>query len=202
MNPLLLDIPDELTSDRLILRCPRPGDGPIVFPSVRDSLPELKPWMPWAVNDYSQECAEEWCRKSAADFLSRNQLQFLILSRADHRHLGSVGAFKFIWEIPACEIGYWLRTSETGRGLMLEAVMTLVEMLRRTLGMRRMEIRTDAENMRSRNVARRAGFHLEGILRKSKVNVGGAARDSCVFASINDGVIQTLSPSPTCGGRS
>ncbi|MGD0139164.1 MAG: GNAT family N-acetyltransferase [Tepidisphaeraceae bacterium] len=184
MNPLLLEIPTELHGERLTLRVPRAGDGAIVHPSVRDSLPELKRWMPWATDAYNERSGEEWCRKAAANFLSREQLQFLIFLRPEDRHVGNVGAFKFNWDIPSCEIGYWLHTAHTGRGYMTEAVGVLKDMLRSRIHARRVEIRSDAENLKSRRVAELAGFQLEGILRNDSVAVGGRLRNSCVFSSI------------------
>ncbi|MGD0387734.1 MAG: GNAT family N-acetyltransferase [Tepidisphaeraceae bacterium] len=184
INPLLLEIPTELNGDRLTLRVPRAGDGAVAYPSVRDSLPELKQWMPWATDAYNEQSGEEWCRKAAANFLSREQLQFLIFLRSDGRHIGNVGAFKFNWEVPSCEIGYWLHTAHTRHGYMTEAVGILKEMLRIHVHVRRVEIRSDAENLKSRRVAELAGFQLEGILRNDCVAVGGRLRDSCVFSSI------------------
>lgn len=184
MNPLLLDIPGELASDRLVLRSPRAGDGAIVTPSVRKSLAELKLWMPWATDDYNEQSGEEWCRKAAGDFLSRKQFQFLIFLRQSGEQVGNIGAFDFDWDVPNCEIGYWLRTAHTGHGYMTEAVDVLVKMLKATLGARRVQIRTDAENARSRRVAELAGFQLEGVLRNDCVAVGGRLRNTCVFSVI------------------
>jgi RimJ/RimL family protein N-acetyltransferase len=184
MNPLLLEIPTELNGERLTLRVPRAGDGAIVCTSVRESLAELKERMPWATDDYNQQSGEEWCRKAAANFLSREQLQFLIFLRPEGHHIGNIGAFKFNWEVPSCEIGYWLHSAHTGRGYMTEAVRTLLDMLRNNLHARRVQIRTDAENQRSRRVAELAGFQLEGILRNDCVAVGGRLRNTCVFSSI------------------
>ena len=88
-DPLLIDLPEELFSSRLRLRVPRAGDGAMVFASVRDSLAELKPWMPWAKDAYSVEDGETWCRKSAAESIgvfafrqgeSRLPLSLLLLS--------------------------------------------------------------------------------------------------------------------------
>jgi len=184
MNPILLEIPMELNGERLTLRVPRAGDGAIVYPSARDSLAELKQWMPWATDAYNQQSGEEWCRKAAANFLSREQLQFLIFLQPDSRHIGNVGAFKFNWDIPSCEIGYWLHTAHTRRGYMVEAVGILKEMLRSRIHVRRVEIRCDAENLKSRRVAELAGFQLEGILRNDSMTVGGRLRNSCVFSWI------------------
>jgi ribosomal-protein-serine acetyltransferase len=46
VNPILLDIPIEFTSQRLLMRVPRPGDGVIIWPAIQHSFPELKRWMP------------------------------------------------------------------------------------------------------------------------------------------------------------
>jgi RimJ/RimL family protein N-acetyltransferase len=183
-NPILLDIPQELTSDRLLLRTPRASDGPIVSPSVRESLTELKQWMPWATDSYNEQAGEEWCRKAAANFITREQLQFLIFTRAESRHIGNIGAFKFNWEIPSCEVGYWLHTAHTGRGYMTEAVGVLLAMLHSHIQVRRVEIRSDAENSRSRRVAELAGFQLEGNLRNDSLSATGRLRNTCIFSSI------------------
>ncbi len=58
MEPLLLDFPTELTTDRLTLRQPRAGDGAVIFPTVAASLAELKRWMPWAGDGYTATDAE------------------------------------------------------------------------------------------------------------------------------------------------
>jgi RimJ/RimL family protein N-acetyltransferase len=184
MNPILLDVPVELQTQRLILRTPRPGEGKIVYPSVRASIEELKTWMPWASDAYNEDAAEEWCRKAAADFIVRNQLQFCIFLR-DGRHAGNIGAFRFKWEIPACEIGYWLRTDLVGRGLMTEAAQALNNMLAGTLHMRRIQIVCDNLNRRSYGVAERCGFSLDGTIRAScKSPDNDSLRDERIYSKL------------------
>lgn len=184
MNPILLDIPSPLQTRRLLLRTPRAGDGAIVWPTVQRSLPELKLWMPWATDDYNQQGAEEWCRKAAAEFLARKQLQYLIFQNDSGEHLGNIGAFAHNWDVPSCEIGYWLRSDRIGRGFMTEAVGALLQMLREQINVKRTQIRTDAENARSRRVAELAGFQLEGILRCDSLAVGGTLRNTCLYSRI------------------
>jgi RimJ/RimL family protein N-acetyltransferase len=190
MNPLLLDIPQEISTERLLLRMPRAGDGAIIFPAARESLAELKPWMPWATDDYSVEKGEEWCRRGAARFLLREELPFLMFLREglylEGLHLGNIGMPRINWELRKCEIGYWLRTSQTGRGYMTEAGRAMVELLLK-LGFCRIEIRCDPQNQKSRAVAQRLGFQLEGILRSDSLSPGGERRDTCVFGLIRAG---------------
>jgi RimJ/RimL family protein N-acetyltransferase len=185
MNPILLSVPEELQTARLRLRTPRPGDGEVVFPSVQGSLAELKAWMPWATDDYSQQSAEEWCRKSAAEFITRVQLQYCLFTLDGH-HAGNVGAFRFDWNVPSCEIGYWLRTDLVGQGLMSEAVNALVAMLVRDLKMVRLEIRCDDRNVRSARVAERCGFQLEGVTRCVERLKDGTLRDRRTYARIEN----------------
>src|SRR5689334_12089280 len=119
MNPILLAIPQLIPTKRLILRTPQPGDGPMVSESVRDTIEELKPWMPWATDAYGPEDGELWCRRSAGDFHLRKSLQYVLLLREDDRiHVGNAGIFAFNWDVPRCEIGYWLRKKCTGKGYM------------------------------------------------------------------------------------
>ncbi|HEX8523939.1 MAG TPA: GNAT family N-acetyltransferase [Tepidisphaeraceae bacterium] len=182
MNPLLLDIPFELETERLRLRVPRAGDGKMLAESVRESLAELKVWMPWATDDYGETQAEEWVRRAAANFLTREQLQFLILLKESQTHIGTFGAFRFEWSIMRCEIGYWLRTPYTGKGYMTEAVNGLVQFCEKALAARRIEIRCDDGNGPSGRVAERCGFALEGVLQHESRDALGRLRNTRIYA--------------------
>jgi RimJ/RimL family protein N-acetyltransferase len=183
MNPLLLDIPPEIMTDRLLLRAHSHGNGALVYPTVRQSLPELKKWMLWASDDYDPQTAEECCRRNVVKFLSREDLTFLILLK-NGVHIGSVSAFKFEWTVPHCEIGYWLATAHWGQGFMTEAVIAVTNMSFDLLKCQRVEIRTDERNVRSRRVAERAGFLLEGILRRDRRDTEGKVQNTALFSRI------------------
>ena len=71
MDPLLLEVPERIETERLILRCPRPGDGPTVNEAERETLQELKPWMPWAQTAKSLDESESYCRRMQARYLLR-----------------------------------------------------------------------------------------------------------------------------------
>lgn len=74
MDDILRDIPDQIESERLILRSPQPGDGPIVYSAVCASLEALRAFpasMPWALEEPSVDISETFCRQSRVDYLSR-----------------------------------------------------------------------------------------------------------------------------------
>jgi RimJ/RimL family protein N-acetyltransferase len=185
VDPLLIEVPEQFETERLMLRAPRAGDGTLIYPSVRESLGELKLWMPWANDQYSEESSDQWCRRAAANFITREQLQFAMFLREDQSHIGSVGVPRLDWNVPKGEIGYWLRTRYCGCGLMSEAVNILTQFLLEQLQFKRIEIRTDERNQRSSRVAERCGFVLEGTLRADCRDNDGSLRNTRIYSRIS-----------------
>lgn len=185
MNPILLEFPHEFETPRLWIRAPRPGDGAVVNEAVRESFAELTQWMPWAQHEPSVEESEEYCRRAQARFLTREELQLQLFLR-DGTFAGSSGLHRIDWDVPRFEIGYWLRTSLHGQGLMTEAVIGIAAFAFDYLGAQRVEIRCDARNEKSAAVARRAGFELEACLRREVRDHHGALRDTLVYARLGN----------------
>jgi hypothetical protein len=102
-----------------------------------------------AVDPYA---SERFCREGQANFLRRTDMPVLLFLKATGAHVGNSGLHRFDWSVPKCELGFWLRSSCGGRGLMTEAARTLTAFAFRELGMRRLEAVTDEENMRARHV--------------------------------------------------
>ncbi|MGH2616717.1 MAG: GNAT family N-acetyltransferase, partial [Thermomicrobiales bacterium] len=88
------------------------------------------------------------------------------------------------WELRSFEIGYWLRANAVGHGYMTETVRVLVDFAFGQLQARRIEINCDTHNERSRNVAERAGFILEGRLRNAMLTPQGEPGDWLVYSLI------------------
>lgn len=186
MNPLLLDFPEEFESERLLFRGPRAGDGAELNAAVCESLDELKPWMPWAQSAPSVEESEDVCRRSRVKFLAREDLMLQLRLKENGTVIGGSGLHRMDWNVPKFEIGYWLRTSFCGQGYMTEAVEAIARFALETLNAQRVEIRCDSRNERSARVALRAGFTLEGTLRHDSRDVGGALRDTQIYATVRD----------------
>lgn len=69
------------------------------------------------------------------------------------------------WRVPNFEIGYWCRTSMQGKGYVTEVVREITAAAFDEMAAKRVEIRCDWRNRRSRTVAERAGYRLEAELR-------------------------------------
>jgi RimJ/RimL family protein N-acetyltransferase len=183
--PILLDIPAEIATERLLLRQPRAGDGLRVHEAVVESLPELRRFiasLPWVAGEQSVENSEVWCRASASDFLARKNLPYLLWDKRTLEVVGGSGLHRTDWRTPKTEVGYWCRTSRVGEGLITEAVQALVALAFTTLAAQRIELLADEENHASRRVAERCGFVLEAVLRNERRAPDGALRNTCLYA--------------------
>jgi RimJ/RimL family protein N-acetyltransferase len=180
-DPLLLDLPDEIVTQRLVLRPPRAGDGAAMNEAILETIEALQRWMPWATPVPTPEQTEAWCRGSGADFVARRQLPMLLFLRDGGPFVGSGGMPRLDWEVPRFEIGYWVRRRFEGQGYAAEAVGAFTRFAFETLGAQRVEIRTDDRNDRSSRVAERLGYRLEGVLRNEGRDAYGL-RDTRVYA--------------------
>lgn len=184
MQPILRNFPDEIVTERLLIRAPRPGDGAELRAAVKESWSDLKQWMPWAAGEMPDEAYyEARVRRGRAKFLLREDLTLLLFKKGSSTIVGSSGLHRINWRVPRFEIGYWVRTPYAGQGYITEAVRGITDFAFDTLDARRVEIRCDARNERSAAVARRAGYELEATLRREdRHHLTGNLRDTLIFA--------------------
>ena len=187
LDPLLLDLPAFIETERLRLRPPQPGDGPVLFEAIEESLAELRAflaWLPWVAAEPSVALSESWCRNSHANFLARKDLPFLIFEKSTELLVGASGLHRPVWETPKVEVGYWVRTSRRGNGMIAEAVSALTQYAFNYLGAVRVELVTDEANARARKVAERCEFLLEGTLRNERRAPDKKLRNTCIYARL------------------
>jgi RimJ/RimL family protein N-acetyltransferase len=187
MNPLLLDFPDSFDTERLTIRAPRVEDAQEVIDAVIESLPELRPWMPWAAEPPVREGTVVRLRHSLAKWITREDLLLHVYLKDTSTFVMGSGLHRIAWQAGKFEIGYWVRTKYVGQGFVTEAVNGITAFAFKHLRANRVEIRCDAQNIRSAAVARRCGFLLEGILRHDSLDVSGELRSTMIFSKISAG---------------
>jgi RimJ/RimL family protein N-acetyltransferase len=183
-NPILLDLPQHLDTDRLILRAPRADDALEMNRAACESIEQLKVWMPWARTPPSLDDTRLYAARSLARHIMREEISFRLIERGSGVYAGNLSLFKIDWKVRRCEIGYWLRSSLCGRGYMTEAVRAATAFAFEHVSARRVEIRTDDGNQRSWRVAERAGFVLEGTFRSDSLGCNDEPRDTRVYARV------------------
>ncbi|MGR6761495.1 GNAT family N-acetyltransferase [Paenibacillus sp. T2-29] len=183
-NPILLSFPEQFQTERLTIRAPQWGDGVAVNEAIRESVNELRPWLPFARNLPTEEESEIRSRQARLKFLDRSDMVLYIFDTASGQFVASSGLRRMNWDARRFEIGYWLRTSWIGKGIVTEAVHGITDFAIQHLHANRLEILCDSRNTRSAKVAERAGFTLEGILRNVECDEEGNMVHHMVFAKV------------------
>lgn len=181
---ILMDIPEAFETERLLIRCPQPGDGAAVNQAIQESLSSLQAWMPWATPGPTPQETELVMRRGRVQFLERTNLMLLLFHTASGAVVGGSGLHRVNWDVPSFEIGYWCRTRFEGQGYISEAVRGITAFAFEALGANRVHIRMDSHNVRSQAVAERVGYRFEGQLRNEGLAVDGSLRDTLVYALI------------------
>ena len=103
---------------------------------------------------------------------------------------GIVGSTRFLALRPehlSVEIGWtWLHPSAWGTGVNVEAKLLMLRHAFETWGCRRVELKTDALNARSRGAMEAMGATFEGVHLKHMLVRGGENRDSAWYSVTDD----------------
>ncbi|MBM7839019.1 RimJ/RimL family protein N-acetyltransferase [Alkalihalobacillus xiaoxiensis] len=186
-NPILLNVPEEFFTERLYIRMPRPGDGKVVHEAICASQEELKQWLSFASKNQSVEDVEIITREAHSKFLLREHLRFFVFQKNTRTFIATISLHNADWEVPKFEIGYWVDSRYSGQGYISEAVRGLTEFAFNQLGANRLTIRCDPRNVKSKAVAERAGFQLEGILKNDEWSIDGTVlTDTCIYSKIRE----------------
>ncbi|MGV3465130.1 MAG: GNAT family N-acetyltransferase [Heyndrickxia sp.] len=183
MNPILLDIPEQFETERLLLRVPQVGDGAMVNEAIRDSFEFLNKWI-WSDHIPDAEETEANTRKHRANFFLREAFPFYILDKVSGVFIGSCSLVRGDWQVRRFEVSYWIRQSASRQGYMSEAVDGVTQFAFKYLQANRIEIRCDTRNSASRRVAERCGYHLEAILINNFVDPAGDLGDDCIYTKV------------------
>ena len=119
--------------------------------------------------------------------LAAEDLAFATVLRRTGHAVGSTRFLNLRPEYRTVEIGWtWLAPEAWGTGANVEAKLLLLEDAFERLGCRRVELKTDALNERSRGALEALPAQFEGIHRKHMLVRGGENRDSAWYSVVDD----------------
>ncbi len=179
----------ELTDGAITIRTYREADAPLLYEAVRESIPEVSPWLPWCHDGYS--LAESRQFVAARELASQGDewYSFAVFDHASEKFLGGVG-LNFINRVhQLANLGYWVRTSAAGRGVATRATSLAARFGFERLGLHRIEIVAAVDNVASQRVAEKAGAVREGVLRK-RLLIRGKSLDAVLFSLVREDLCQ------------
>ena len=181
------NLPTSFETDRLVIRCPRSGDGPALFEATVDALTDLRRFpasMPWALETPSIDSSESFCLAGSVNFQARTDFPFLFIDKTSRIVVGGGGLHRPRWAVPVFELGFWGRSSLVGQGLFSEAANALANYAFANFGAQRVEAICDDLNARSIRLCERIGMQLEGVLRQERRAPDGSLRNTRIYSKL------------------
>jgi len=172
-----------ISDDVVILRPFRLDDSIKLYQAIRESLTELKPWMSWAHDGYSENEADDFIRITRARWEEKTLFAFAIIDSQTDELLGGCSLSHKHPIYHYCNLGYWVRTSRHGQGIAGHAGKLAARYGFEHTGIIRAEIVIAVENSNSIRVAEKIGAHYEGVLLNRMV-VGRSIFDAKMYSLI------------------
>jgi RimJ/RimL family protein N-acetyltransferase len=160
----------------VVLRSWRPEDAPAVATACQD--PEIPRWIPFVPSPYTDDDARTYVQ--ACIEAGDDRHPFAVTDPGTGRLLGAIDMR--VSPTRNGQIGYWVAAEARGRGVCTAALRTLSRWAVEELGLGRLELLTDPDNLASQRVAEKVGFRQEGVLRAHLPHRDGRRRDSVMFS--------------------
>ena len=157
-------------------------DAAQLFEAATESIDTVYRWLPWCRPGYTLDEARAWVAEQTAAFEEGKEYEFVIVSPSG-RFAGGCGIDLIDRTNRRANLGYWVRSSEAGRGAATDAARLAASWAFETLKLIRIEILAAAGNVQSQRVAEKAGAIREGTLRQ-RLLLHGVAHDAVIFSIV------------------
>jgi RimJ/RimL family protein N-acetyltransferase len=148
--------PETIDAGELTLKRWAPAWAEEAAKAVRASLPELRPFLPWANEEYDVDVARRFVNLSAEQWRDGIAFNYAVFT-ATGELVGSCGLMARVGP-GALEIGYWIHSGHAGRGYATAVATALARAALAMPAIQRVVIKHDAANPASGRVAAKAGF--------------------------------------------
>jgi len=162
----------ELCDGDMLLRSWSEADVPELAVACND--PEIAYWIPPIPSPYTEDDARAFISGEPGESHS-------LAITLEGRIAGGIGMGVNTHDYRG-RIGYWVAAGARGRGVCTRALRLLARFGLDELGLVRLELITDPDNVASQRVAEKVGFRREGVLRAHLRHPDGRIRDSVMFS--------------------
>lgn len=145
----------------------------------------LEPWEPrWSDDELTRAAFRHRIQRYDADREAGLALPLYVCLRESGRIVGGVtlGSIRR-GAAECCALGYWMGVETAGKGLMTDALNSLIPHVFDRMRLHRIEAACIPDNTRSQHLLEKVGFRREGYL-NGYLKINGAWRDHLLYALI------------------
>lgn len=158
-------------TENITLYLPTTSEASTLYKMIDENREHLGTFLDWVENTKSVQDSIENIEKRIKGFEKNTSLDYLV--KYDNICVGSVGFVKINTKNKNGEMGYWIEKKSEGKGIVSSCVKTLIEYGFNELGLHRITIKVNSDNVKSQNIAKRFSFKHEGTLREDYFNGKG-----------------------------
>jgi len=177
------------------LRPLRMSDAEALYDAIRESVPEMSRWLPFAHENYSIRETKDYLKRRPEGWKKDTDYSFAIIDSRDGTIIGGCGFNGIDKENGRANLGYWVRTSRTGQGVATAATVLLAKWGFMVVKLCRIEILASVGNKSSQRVAEKVGAQREGVLR-NRLKIGDDLHDAIMYSLLPKDTMKTGSPLP------
>jgi RimJ/RimL family protein N-acetyltransferase len=187
--------PVEITAGRLHLRPWQSGDEPVLLRAGAD--PQVQRWNALPV-PYLPEHARTYVERTSVEGWQTGQaLTWAVCDSTTGEVLAHL-ALRPAADLDVYDVGFWCLPAARGRGVVPDALGVVCRWAFTELGAARVEWMAEVGNTSSRRAAEKAGFTLEGVLRRGLVRRGQHV-DGWLAARLPDDPVRDTAALPPLG---
>lgn len=175
-----------LTTERLVLREPRPDDAQALFDRYA-SDPQATRFLSWETRTHADQ-VREFLEAERAKAPDQRDQHWVLCLKGDDSPWGMATAFHAPRHV--VPLGYVLSRQQWGRGLMTEAVREVVRQAWADPQVWRVTAYAHVDNVGSHRVLEKCGLVREGVSRRLFVlpQLGAEPQDCVRYAAVRDDV--------------
>ena len=126
---------------------------------------------------------KSWMTNRLKETENEEKLSYAVLLKATKEVVGSTSYGHIDWKEKCIEIGWtWLGKEHIGSGLNKHMKFLMFRHAFETMGIERVELRTDEVNVRSRKAMEKVGATFDGTLRNHRTTQGGRRRNTVIYS--------------------
>lgn len=174
--------PEQIIVDDFILH-PIPATAEyanMIYDIFTSDIDNFRYWFNGGMWKSVEEVLQYYQNKN--DAAQRKSAMYGIFKNGDL--LGEIGLSSIDTQNQIAEIGYWLKKSARGIGLIEKLIPVIEKLAFETLNMRKVSIFCDPSNVASRRHAEKNGYILEGVNRECNLWSDGSIHSNAMFGKL------------------
>ena len=178
-------LPEQFSLNNVGIRRFAYEDAADYHEAALESVADAFQFMPWCHENYRLEEAQGWMASQVMAWDMRQGYNFIIHAVDTGKLLGAVEVASIHHGNRFGELGYWLRSSATGKGVTTTAAYLAAKFAFDHLALERLSLTTEPDNIASQRVAEKIGAIQEATLR-NYAYLHGEQKDVLLYAVLKD----------------